>query len=211
MSRRSTPQTPGVTAKAQNEGADVDSGALKSGAPRRALPWIRAALLGVFVVTLLGEIGYGSFTPALLLPGALVGALAGVTARAVRQWRSWLGTGTVWVLVAVVWGALTWVMLRTAPRCPLEPEPVRCSPELAATWSVNMALAVAVLMLMLEPPRLLAKSARAVWRARRRDKTGKPAARKPAGSASAKRNAARSSSKTNRREPSRQRGARNAR
>jgi hypothetical protein len=149
---------------------DADVAPVERTLLRRALPWVRAAFLGAFVVTLLGEIGYGSFTPALVVPGVIVGSLAGVTSRAVRLWRSWLGAVTVWVLVALVWGLMTWVLLRTAPRCPLEDEAIRCSPELSATWAVNVALAVAVLMLLVEPPRMMARAARAAWRAKGRKK-----------------------------------------
>lgn len=149
---------------------DADAARVKRSLMRRAFPWVRAAFLGAFVVTLLGEVGYGSFTPALLVPGVIVGSLAGVTSRAVRLWRSWLGAVTVWVLVALVWGSLVWVLLRTAPRCPLEDEAIRCSPELSATWAVNVALAVAVLMLLVEPPRMLARAAQAAWRAKGRNK-----------------------------------------
>lgn len=198
----------GVSSETWEDGGGAETVALKYGALRRTLPWVRAALLGAFVVTLLGEIGYGSFTPALLLPGVIVGSLAGVTARAVRLWRSWLGTGTVWVLVAAVWGALTWVLLKTAPRCPLENEPIRCSSELAATWSVNMSLAVAVLMLLLEPPRLLARTARAAWRAkgRKREKHARPVSKRSVGRTVNGKNTT-----PKRSEPVKKRGARDAR
>ena len=121
---------------------------------RRAWPWVRAALIGFVTLTTMAEFGYGKFSAGLIPPGLLIGSLAGCTARAVRVGRSWLGSSTMWVAAASLWGVIVFAVLKSAPRCPLEETTMRCGTDVASTWGINAALAVVVLMLLIEPPKI---------------------------------------------------------
>jgi hypothetical protein len=70
----------------------------------------------------------------------------------------------MWVATATLWGAVVFVTLKSAPQCPLEETTARCDTAVASTWSINAALAVLVLMLLIEPPKIYYRMLRSAVR-----------------------------------------------
>lgn len=141
---------------------------------KRVWHWISPAVTGSLILSVMSEVGHGSFEAWLLAPAAVFGTLIGYTVRGVKRLRPWLGTATTWVAAATVWGVISFVTVTLPSKCPVELHDGRCSVREASIWGVNAALVVVLMMLSIEPPKVFVRGWR-VWRNRKAARnTGSP-------------------------------------
>jgi hypothetical protein len=145
---------------------------------KRVWHWISPAVIGTLTLALMSEIGNKSFSAWLLIPSAVLGTLIGYTVRGVKRLRPLLGTATTWVAAATLWGSIAFVTVTLPPKCPVEFHEGRCSVQEASIWGVNAALVVVLMMLAIEPPKVLVRIWRA-WRSRVMSRRNNAASKSP--------------------------------